>query len=176
MIDAQDIKDAVDYLIKDNQVSEKVAITGGSAGGYAVQRALTLYPDTFKVGASYFGIGNIITLATLTSLVIIGGIYSGTVTPMEASAVGATGAIVSAAIHRRLTWIVLKGAMYQTLQISSMIAWLLIGIGMFSAVYSGIGALELAEKIAGAIPGGGWGVIFITQLALIFFGMFLKQI
>ncbi len=108
-------------------------------------------------------------------LVIIGGIYSGTVTPMEASAVGATGAIISAAIHRRLTWNVLKSAMNQTLQISSMIAWLLIGIGMFSAVYSGIGALDLAEKISGAVPGGGWGVIFITQLALIFFGMFLDD-
>ncbi len=66
VIDAQDVKDAVDYLVKQGLVAPKVAITGGSAGGYTVQRALTLYPDTFHVGASYFGIGNLITLTELT--------------------------------------------------------------------------------------------------------------
>ena len=65
VIDAQDIKDAVDYLFQHGIVASKVAITGGSAGGYAVQRALTLFPDTFQVGASYFGIGNLITLTKL---------------------------------------------------------------------------------------------------------------
>ncbi len=66
VIDAQDVKDAVDYLVKQDLVAPKVAITGGSAGGYAVQRALTLFPDTFQVGASYFGIGNLVTLTKLT--------------------------------------------------------------------------------------------------------------
>lgn len=66
IIDAQDVKDAVDYLIQQGTVTPKVAIKGGSAGGYAVQRALTLFPDTFQAGASYFGIGNLITLTKLT--------------------------------------------------------------------------------------------------------------
>ncbi len=65
VIDAQDVKDAVDHLINQGLVAPKIAITGGSAGGYAVQRALTLFPDTFQVGASYFGIGNLITLTKL---------------------------------------------------------------------------------------------------------------
>ena len=39
---------------------------GGSAGGYAVQRALTKYPNLFKAGASYYGIGSLVTLAKLT--------------------------------------------------------------------------------------------------------------
>ncbi len=66
VIDAQDITDGVDYLVNEGIVAQKVAIRGGSAGGYAVQRALTLFPDTFHVGASYFGIGNLITLVKLT--------------------------------------------------------------------------------------------------------------
>jgi len=65
VIDAQDIKDAVDFLLEQGIIASKVAITGGSAGGYAVQRALTLFPDTFQVGASYFGIGNLITLTKM---------------------------------------------------------------------------------------------------------------
>jgi len=63
VIDASDIKGGVDYLINQSLVSNQIVIRGGSAGGYAVQRALTLYPDLFAAGASYFGIGNLITLA-----------------------------------------------------------------------------------------------------------------
>jgi len=65
--DADDIRNGVEYLIREGIVDpEKVAITGGSAGGYAVQRALTLFPDLFKVGASYYGIGDIMILAKET--------------------------------------------------------------------------------------------------------------
>jgi dipeptidyl aminopeptidase/acylaminoacyl peptidase len=67
VIDAEDVADAVRYLIKEGKVDgSKVAVRGGSAGGYMVQRVMTQYPDLFKVGASYFGIGNLITLVEHT--------------------------------------------------------------------------------------------------------------
>ncbi|MBE9541492.1 MAG: S9 family peptidase, partial [Proteobacteria bacterium] len=67
VIDAEDVADAVRYLIKERKVDgSKVAVRGGSAGGYMVQRVMTQYPDLFKVGASYFGIGNLITLVEHT--------------------------------------------------------------------------------------------------------------
>lgn len=67
VIDAEDVADAVRYLTKGGKVdSAKVAIRGGSAGGYMVQRVLTLYPELFSVGATYYGIGNLITLAEQT--------------------------------------------------------------------------------------------------------------
>jgi acetyl esterase/lipase len=67
VIDAQDVADGVQYLIdKDLIDPNKVAVTGGSAGGYMVQRVLTEYPELFTVGASYFGIGNLITLCKET--------------------------------------------------------------------------------------------------------------
>ncbi|WP_300457777.1 TRAP transporter large permease subunit [Desulfobacula sp.] len=108
-------------------------------------------------------------------LVIIGGIYSGTITPMEASSVGATGAFICAIIYRRFNLKMLKESMFMTMKVSTMIAWLLIGVGTFSAVYNGIGALDMAKDICQAIPGGGWSVILLTQVALIFFGMFLDD-
>lgn len=65
--DTEDIANGVRQLIKEGIVDpDRVAITGGSAGGYAVQRALTMYPGLFHAGASYFGIGNLETLAKLT--------------------------------------------------------------------------------------------------------------
>lgn len=66
-IDCDDIADAITEITKQQAIdSTQVFIRGGSAGGYAVLRALTRYPDLFRAGACYYGIGNLITLAKIT--------------------------------------------------------------------------------------------------------------
>ena len=66
-IDTTDIADGVGHLVARNLVdAELIFIRGGSAGGYAVLRALTRFPDLFSGGACYYGIGNLITLAQIT--------------------------------------------------------------------------------------------------------------
>ena len=66
VIEISDIEDAITFLQSKNVITKQVAITGGSAGGYTVQRALTHIPDLFQVGGSHFGIGNLLTLRKLT--------------------------------------------------------------------------------------------------------------
>jgi dipeptidyl aminopeptidase/acylaminoacyl peptidase len=62
-IDANDIADAINFIVADRQLDPcRVFIRGGSAGGYAVLRALTRFPELFCGGACYYGIGNLITL------------------------------------------------------------------------------------------------------------------
>lgn len=66
-IDANDIRDAVLFAIEKNlAAANAIFIRGKSAGGYAVQRALTEFPELFKAGASYYGIGDLATLAEIT--------------------------------------------------------------------------------------------------------------
>ena len=66
-VDVMDIADAIAYLITQDEVDARsIFIRGGSAGGYAVLRALTVYPDLFAGGACYYGIGNLITLSEIT--------------------------------------------------------------------------------------------------------------
>lgn len=66
-IDADDIADAIEYIVQQKSLDPKrVFIRGGSAGGYAVLRALTRFPKLFRGGACYYGIGNLITLAEIT--------------------------------------------------------------------------------------------------------------
>lgn len=66
-IDADDIADAIAYICAQKSLDAGgVFIRGGSAGGYAVLRALTRYPALFSGGACYYGIGNLITLAEIT--------------------------------------------------------------------------------------------------------------
>jgi len=58
-----DITDAVQYLIKEGIVDPKrVAIYGGSYGGYATLAGLAFTPDIYAAGISYVGPSNIITL------------------------------------------------------------------------------------------------------------------
>ncbi|MEA2070024.1 MAG: prolyl oligopeptidase family serine peptidase [Asgard group archaeon] len=66
VIDTYDIYDGIQYLQDENFVGADVFISGGSAGGYAVQRALTKFPEIFSGGASYYGIGNLKTLVKIT--------------------------------------------------------------------------------------------------------------
>ena len=61
--DVEDCIAAARYLIDQGKVDEaRVAISGGSAGGYTVLCALTFH-DLFKAGASYYGISDLEALA-----------------------------------------------------------------------------------------------------------------
>ena len=65
--DSSDIVAGIQHLVEQGRVDpERICIRGKSAGGYAVLRALTEYPEIFKVGACYYGIGNLVTLAATT--------------------------------------------------------------------------------------------------------------
>jgi dipeptidyl aminopeptidase/acylaminoacyl peptidase len=55
----RDIKDSVDALVKDGVADPKrLAIMGGSYGGYMVMAGVTEFPDLFAAGADLFGVVN----------------------------------------------------------------------------------------------------------------------
>ncbi|HAK51269.1 MAG TPA: peptidase [Gammaproteobacteria bacterium] len=63
IVDVEDTVHGVKFLVDQGLVDgEKTAIRGGSAGGFTVLAALT-FEDTFKAGASLYGIGDLETLA-----------------------------------------------------------------------------------------------------------------
>jgi dipeptidyl aminopeptidase/acylaminoacyl peptidase len=58
----QDIADGVNYLAGQNIVSKgRVAIIGGSYGGYAVLAGLAFTPETYACGVDLFGVSNFFT-------------------------------------------------------------------------------------------------------------------
>lgn len=66
IVDVEDCINVAQYLVKQGKVDgEKLAISGGSAGGFTTLAALTFH-DTFRAGASYYGIGDLEALATDT--------------------------------------------------------------------------------------------------------------
>ena len=63
VVDVDDCVNGVRYLVERGLADEKrLAITGGSAGGYTTLCALT-FRDVFKAGASHYGIGDLEALA-----------------------------------------------------------------------------------------------------------------
>jgi dienelactone hydrolase len=66
IIDVRDCKKAAQYLVRKGLADpERIAIRGGSAGGYTTLCALT-FTDFFKAGASYFGLSDLECLAKET--------------------------------------------------------------------------------------------------------------
>ncbi|MBE9047702.1 S9 family peptidase [Pleurocapsales cyanobacterium LEGE 10410] len=63
IVDVDDCVNGAKYLVKQNRVDgDRLVITGSSAGGYTTLAALT-FRDTFKAGASYYGVSNLEILA-----------------------------------------------------------------------------------------------------------------
>jgi dienelactone hydrolase len=63
IVDVDDCTNAARYLVQQGLAdANRLAISGGSAGGYTTLAALT-FGDTFKAGASYYGVSDLISLA-----------------------------------------------------------------------------------------------------------------
>ncbi len=65
IVDVEDCIHGVQYLVRErNADAERLAISGGSAGGYTTLRALTLGGErVFGAGASYYGVSDLAALA-----------------------------------------------------------------------------------------------------------------
>jgi tripartite ATP-independent transporter DctM subunit len=106
-------------------------------------------------------------------VIVIGGIALGWMSPPEAAAIGATGALAIAAIRRRLSLAMLKEAFEKTLETSGLILLVIIGALIFSVLVSVTG---LAGAVGGAIEGLGLsplGTLILVAIFLLVLGSVL---
>ena len=112
-------------------------------------------------------------LPFLLIITVLGAIFSGAATATEASALGALGSLIVAAVYRRITWNNLKHACFGTLKMTCMVMWLLFGAAAFVSIYSGVGAQKFIESMILGLPLSKWGVLVVMQVILIFLGCFM---
>lgn len=117
-----------------------------------------------------------VALPILIIIMVLGSIYAGICTATEAAALGCLGAFISAAIYRKLSWIMITEACVRTAALTAMIIWILIGAYCFTAVYTGTGAHELMEHILLSIPGGKWVILITMQLVFFVLGCILDPV
>jgi len=115
-------------------------------------------------------------LPVLIVIAVLGGIYSGIITPTEAAGVGAICVFIAAAIDRSLSWQSLKQSLLATLRLTSMVVWLIMGVTVFTNVYNALGAPDLINRVISMLPGGGFGVIVLMQLSIFFLGMIMDDV
>ncbi|MBU4275634.1 MAG: TRAP transporter large permease subunit [Proteobacteria bacterium] len=104
---------------------------------------------------------------------VLGTIYSGICTPTEASGIGALGSVIAVISNRRFTKNTFFSASITTLKITSMVMWIVIGSGCFSAIYNAAGSQELVTNILANLPGGRWAVFIVLQAIYFILGTFL---
>ncbi|PID35939.1 MAG: TRAP transporter permease DctM/Q [Rhodobacterales bacterium] len=71
---------------------------------------------------------------------VLGCIIGGVTSPSEASAIGAAGSLLIAALYGRLNWDLLRYVMLATTKLMGMLMWITIAAVFFSKIYVGLGA------------------------------------
>ena len=109
-------------------------------------------------------------------LLVLGVIFFGVATPVEAAGIGTFGALIVSGLHRRLSWIAIQEAAIATLKATAMVMWIFFGATMFVGFFIIKGGQTfVAESILGTglAP---YGVLLLMMLILFVLGMFLDWV
>lgn len=122
---------------------------------------------------------NILALKTvffpgLLIIVVLGSILLGIASPTEAAAFGAACALLIGLANRRLTWEIVYTSCRDTLSVTAMVGWMMIGASAFGSVFSGLGGNMMVANFAMNMPGGATMVFVIAALFVFVLGMFLE--
>jgi tripartite ATP-independent transporter DctM subunit len=115
----------------------------------------------------------ILIFAVLGSMGGLPGINTAIATPTEAGAMGVVGALVLAAIHKRLTIALIWEAMSGTMRLTAMVVFILIGARVFSMVFQGVDGAKWVEHLLTGLPGGQTGFLIVVNIFIFFLAFFL---
>ena len=108
--------------------------------------------------------------------IVLGSILAGAATPTEAAGVGATGALVLAALRGELSLRRLQDIANSTLEVTAMVFMILIGAAVFSLVFRGFGGEELIQAFFAQLPGGAFGATLLVMVVIFLLGFVLDFI
>lgn len=105
---------------------------------------------------------------------VLGSIIGGIASPTEASGVGAFCALVLALGYRKLTFQYLKEAAYSTLIVTAMVFFIILGAGIFNAVFLYLGGGALVRHLLISLPFGKWFILGTMMFILFIGGFFIS--
>jgi len=115
----------------------------------------------------------ILIFAVLGSMGGLPFMQSAIATPTEAGAMGCVGALILAAMHRRLTRDLVWQAMDGTMRLTAMVVFILIGSRVFSMVFQGVDGGKWVEHMLTSLPGGQIGFLIVVNVFIFFLAFFL---
>lgn len=129
------------------------------------------YPLREKV-ASLRIVGPMVALIML----VTGCIYLGIATPTEAASLGAFGAMVIAAIRRRLTWSSFCHALFSASRTTCMIVLIIICAQVFGYYFTLTGFTQELVSYVGNLDVSRWFIFLLIVLLYLVLGCFLDQV
>jgi tripartite ATP-independent transporter DctM subunit len=111
--------------------------------------------------------------AVLGSMGGLPGIDTAIATPTEAGAMGCVGALILAAMHKRLDKALVWEAMNSTMRLTAMVVFILIGSRVFSMVFQGVDGAKWVEHLLTGLPGGQVGFLIVVNIFIFFLAFFL---
>ena len=115
-------------------------------------------------------------LPILLITAVLGSIFAGIASPTEAAAVGASGAILCAAVRRKLTWQLLKDAALRTATVNGMIMWILFGAFIFAATFIQTGGPTVVKEFILGLEVAPIVIILVMQLSYMILGCIVDEI
>jgi tripartite ATP-independent transporter DctM subunit len=109
-------------------------------------------------------------------LAVLGSIIGGIAAPTEAASMGAAGSLLIVAVSGRLNLETLFGTLKNTLNITAMIFFILIGAQAFSLAFRGLGGDQLVEQLFQFVPGGVMADLIFMLVIIFVLGFFLEWI
>jgi len=109
----------------------------------------------------------------LLIIAVLGSILGGVATPTEAASVGSVGALVLAALRRKLSLNILRQVVVSTATITSMVFVILFGAAVFSVVFRVMGGDALVHEFLASMPGGAIGAAIIVMFIMFLLGFIL---
>lgn len=107
---------------------------------------------------------------------VLGIIFAGIATPVEAAGVGTFGALVVAAMHRRLSWENTRAAAMTTLRVTGMVLWIIFGATLFVGFYVVNGGQQFVNEAIVGTGLGPYGILVLMMVILVVLGMFLDWV
>ncbi|TSE36516.1 TRAP transporter large permease [Tepidimonas charontis] len=104
---------------------------------------------------------------------VLGTIFLGVATPTEGGAMGAVGALIMAALKRRLSWTIVRQALENSTKLSIFVLFILIGSTVFSFTFNAADGHIWVEHLFDAIPGGVIGFLVVVNLLVFVLGFFI---
>ncbi len=109
-------------------------------------------------------------------VLVLGVIFTGIATPVEAAGIGTFGALVVAAFYRRLSWEGVREAALTTLKASAMVLWIIFGASIFVGFYILNGGQQFVTDLLLGTGFGPYGILLIMMVILVVLGMFLDWV
>ncbi len=111
---------------------------------------------------------------------VLGTIFIGVATQTEGGAMGASGAMLLAALKRfvdkdpsRFNFTIVQSAAESTAKLSAFVLFILVGARVFSLTFYGVNGQIWVEEMLASLPGGLFGFLIVVNLAVFVLAFFL---